>query len=605
MGFSTSSTITSATSILGTIDGFNTDKLLKTRQDQPSYDQVTYEENIEDESNLQPESEQGFKTVVRRLKRGIFCHAFWSLCFDDYDEDDITSRKPKDSIAPSLASLEQWQLQQRRDKRSWLELSSIDDTQTIFHRKKLQDEKGGMTKENKNGTPATILVAKVTAVDKYVAAGDQTYKVEDDVASEVSLDFSEPNQFIKGQRIKIKKKPPKTIKTTMKTKPKTEDSTLLGNSHESTTQTLEERSKYSGEGAKGSKDNVSKASSSTSSKSHRESRNAPFNKRGSDTVSMNEPKRTDVPFTEQSKVGGIVAPEKDLKTKSSQKDEKQPNDSLKNTSDRSKKKSEPLPAESVGSPPNDTTTTGSGKEIKEPCSKKMVIESTQGDQGEEDEEDGVLPKPRFIPDFSRRELKLCPVTSPPEQLIWKYAEESRWEYYGDPRKSRVDRWWKEETGGPRYDDQDFQKNSQSDDEDVYSGRLEQYYTYDSDSEKEDESYLERYSSGPSLASPEVAKERAERLARECSKPTGSTVLRLFGFGRRSGLSQTVIASEDDLDDFAEVNDLKLTLRSRYDTRYDEDFQDIPEIQSLPEESRDELPEGESDRNPVPPGVFHL
>ncbi|KAG7357157.1 hypothetical protein IV203_001845 [Nitzschia inconspicua] len=559
MGFSTSSTITSATSILGTIDGFNTDKLLKTRQDQPSYDQVTYEENIEDESNFQPESEQGFKTVVRRLKK--------------------------------------WQRQQRRDKRSWLELSSIDDTQTIFHRKKLQDEKGGMTKENKNGTPATIMVAKVTAVDKYVAAGDQTYKVEDDVASEVSLDFSEPNQFIKGQRIKIKKKPPKTIKTTMKTKPKTEDSTLLGNSHESTTQTLEERSKYSGEGAKGSKDNVSKASSSTSAKSHRESRKAPFNKRGSDTVSMNEPKRTDVPFTEQSKVGGIVAPEKDLKTKSSQKDEKQPNDSLKNTSDRSKKKSEPLPAESVGSPPN-------GKEIKEPCSKKMVIESTQDDQGEEDEEDAVLPKPRFIPDFSRRELKLCPVTSPPEKLIWKYAEESRWEYYGDPRKSRVDRWWKEETGGPRYDDQDFQKNSQSDDEDVYSGRLEQYYTYDSDSEKEDESYLERYSSGPSLASPEVAKERAERLARECSKPTGSTVLRLFGFGRRSGLSQ-IIASEDDLDDFAEVNDLKLTLRSRYDTRYDEDFLDIPEIQSPPEESRDELPEGESDRNPVPPGVFHL
>ncbi|KAL3914291.1 MAG: hypothetical protein SGILL_006161, partial [Bacillariaceae sp.] len=160
------------------------------------------------------------------FRRGFLCHAMFDLCFDEEGEDDLTVMTPTPNEdfthATSLqgTALEDWQRQKKREKRAMLGLSFSDDPgDGVVCQKKnssprqLPANSIAKSKGIPRGierAPQTIMVSKTIAADKY---SDPTYPIEDDVASEVSWDASaEPEkQQIKGQRIQIKRKPPKVI----------------------------------------------------------------------------------------------------------------------------------------------------------------------------------------------------------------------------------------------------------------------------------------------------------------------------------------------------------------------------------------------------------
>jgi hypothetical protein len=612
--------------MLGTVDGVPTAKSSFKRhsqphRDQPSFDHGTYDLSVEDESTLPPEAEGGLKPVINRLKQGILCHAFWSLCFDEDDEDDLATRKPKESSAESVLSLqgtalEEWQRQQRREKRAWLGLSfTVSDEAPLLVRKKQDTDAITTPTKNEvnsgeNKAPDTIMVAKVTTVDKYIAADDPSYKVEDDVASEVSLDFPEPSQSIKGQLIKIKKKPPMTIKAKVKDQPK-------GKGRKVAKKETETKLKVDGKASdkQGKEDANLKVSQTAKTKSDKKQKNTSSGQKETESTSLEPTGAKSNPKKEEAKIG-----EKEKSRTASNSKMK----ASKNIDFSSDGKSKTVPStkktakrventkvqikRSVPKVSKASKVLYSSVRQKENYAQEMQKEIAKKEsldlQTEEQEEElSVHSNPRFIPDFSRRELKLRPASSPPEQLRWKYAEDSRWEYYGDPRRSRVEYWWKQESRDPRYEEQNVRPSPRSV-EDRDSVLFETPLQYDSESEND--SYFDRYASGPSLASPYIAKERAEQLARDCSKPEKASPFQLFA-SRRQDVPTKKNVPSDDLDDFAEVNDLRRPRRSRYDTLHDnnEKVQEPEEKISEEDEARDPSFFNKAGATPIAPGIFHL
>jgi hypothetical protein len=631
MAFSTSSTITSipgSMPVPGNVYGAHqVIKVSNYHGDHISHDQRTFDEMTDDESSLPPKkSVVGFKTLMVQMNKHFLCHPFWSWCFDDDDKEEliVAAEKPQE-CANSLvsfqgsANLEEWQ-HQRREKMALLGLSySDDDPVDILNRE--EDSQKSDTYEDvdlniqKHETPATITVAKASASDKYMSVKDPTYKVEDDVASEVSLDFPEPNQGIKGQLIKIKKQPPNTI-TTQKKKPiKGENATgkksKTSTDHSSKSQDTETEQKSNEKKEKQVKNDVSQ--NRKHDKGREESQIALLNQKSTENsniqdttvresdkqlAAVNEDSNRSLNKASKKEEGTMHNPTAQREKQESQCD-KQGNVHFPNSTH--------LTLENTESNPSHDPTKKSTKRVSLPESRGTVSVGTirtrepQSQVVDDDLElSSILPSPRFIPDFSRRELKLRPTTSPAEQLRWKYAEDSRWEYYGDPRRNRVDYWWKEESRS-RFEEHTNYANRAEQDRDLCHSEER----YQCDSHSEDGSYFNKHASGPSLGTAGGAKERVEQLARECGKQQKSTVFQLFGFGTRP-YEPTRGTRSDELDDFAEVNDLGVLPGSRHDMS-----------QINHDESRDpavDLPRGypgdpsmyeATYMTPVPPGVFHL
>ncbi|KAL3924905.1 MAG: hypothetical protein SGILL_000754 [Bacillariaceae sp.] len=575
MGFSLSSTISTSGTTLA-----KTENESKFQQDPSSKvrDQATY-----DETTVADESTVFRSTPMQSLKKSLLCHAFWSLCFDEEEEDGI-SRKPEDqsTVVASLqgTALEEWQLQQKREKRAWLGLSFSDDVDAMRYEKmgtarKIDSSiaKTNQSSKDPSRAPETIMISRVKVADKYMLAGETMYEVADDVASEVSLDFTEPHKEIKGQRIQIKKKPPKVIKTT-KPRGKKESSRVK---YEVTNQVREEatvadtNSMLESSGQK--TDNSELAESKANTKASLEAHNGSFLENQEKVVAE---KKSDISSTKEETSKNASSNTKEEKSKGGKSKSKQNSDTVKR-----KKKS--------------TKKTKSHTNTKSESPKVAQETSSEAAQDSETIDDSsVLPNPRFITDFSERELKLRAPDVSPETLRWKHAEESRWQYYGDPRQSRVDYWWKEKSrdvGSMRAVDAEAR-------DPVIEG---EYYVYDSDSDNE--SYFDKYVSGPSLPSPEEAQEQALKLASECNN--SKTTVR-FPFRRESKYD-----ASDELNDFAEIHDLG---RPRRHLRFftasggNESYEDqatkaAPEAKSIPQlatTARDSTV-----LQPVPPGVFKL
>ena len=460
MVYSTSSTITSAT----------------------SFDQGTYDTYLDDDSTLRG----------HRVNNG-FC-GFFSVCFED-EHDHTDYRMLEDSTASlSLEGSARIKMEaqevEKRKKKSWLGMSfSFDD----LTGKKQHTKKGLTTTIPINGEekkkPSTIIVSKVEAADKYVCAGQAKCKVDDDVDSEVSLDFTDPGQHVKGQRIHISKN-------------KEKKSTATNNVKDTKTN-------------KKSKDKDTKNTMKESTKEH------PSSKKQTSNPSLKERKE----HVESPKAKSSMP-----KTKITTEAEKNP--SMK------------------------------GTKIAERGNRAKMAEKEFIDNRK------FISKPRVIPDFSKKELQMRARRTPPEPLQWKYGGESRWEIHGDPRKNRVEHLWKDEQRRGQQYPEDMMRERWNrhhpegrDPIDYYDGQ-DYDYEYDSEEEESDEdSYVDRYASGPCLPSPEIAAKRARQMAIECRNV--HPVVR-----RRPPLQNPVEYTyyddedddDDDLDDYAEVNDLD---RPRY------------------------------------------
>jgi hypothetical protein len=553
--------------------------------DHLSDDQRSFGEMSDDESPFPPEPEMVFKTVVRRLNQHFLCHPFWSWCLDDEEDKKelLAATEKSQECADSVGSfqgsaLEGWQ-RQRKEKRATIGLSYSDDG---------PDDEGeeGSQKSGTEGavdlnspkyeTPVTITIAKVTTDDRYISMRDPTYKVEDDVASEVSLDFPEPNKGIKGQLIQIKKQPPKIIKT-QKKKPKRVEKTTV-NANEKDAKTNPDHGSKSKNMETKTKSNEKVSQDVNHDKAREESKIALSNQ---DTTEKSNVQNTtevipDVCFDPPPVLGAFIKLPSEAEGQQKESNSTQTvgkNTTLAPSCDPTKEKT-PETRETVKVDTNRTL---------EPQS--QVVDDDL-------ELSSILPLPRFIPDFSRRELKLRPTTSPPERLRWKYAEDSRWEYYGDPRRNRIDHWWKEES---RHENSNNANQPQQDRDMPLS---EERYQCDSDSE--DGSYLNNHAPGPPFESP---RERAEQLTRERSKSQKSSLFQLFGFGARP--SEAVRGTRwDEFVDFVDLNDLGRPRRSRYETSHGvhDESRDPAEFELDPS---DPSMYNTTNMAPVPPGVFHL
>ena len=196
MGYSLSSTITSGTSLEKTEDGgSNRHRRSPKFQDQATFDETT----VADGSTILRSK------PMQSLRKGLLCHAFWSLCFDEEEEDNWTQKPEEQStVVQSLqgTALEEWQLQQKREKRAWLGLSFSDDIDALRYNQKASTKKDKssiakteQTTKDASGKPETIMISRLAAADKYIFADEVKYEMEDDVASEVSLDFTETKKL--------------------------------------------------------------------------------------------------------------------------------------------------------------------------------------------------------------------------------------------------------------------------------------------------------------------------------------------------------------------------------------------------------------------------
>jgi hypothetical protein len=538
---------------------------------------------------------------MESLRKGLLCHAFWSLCFNDEEEEDM-AQKPEEysTMGTSLqgTALEEWQLQQKREKRAWLGLSFSDDADAI------QDKKRGSgriptssiaererTSRNTGRAPDTIMISKVTAADKYIAADDIKYQMEDDVASDVSLDFSEPNKEIKGQRLQIKKKPPKVIqaKTKLPVKKGTSNAKVAVDKeiHSMEAEIPKASSKLKSLEQKifGSKkvEIESVKEKLTTKEQQQDSLETAIVDQGKDITLIKgdasvEAEDTPKPPPAKKSANQVKPPKKTTA-----------NESKNPSKNRVKKSTESL------------TSKKTSKTKKAPKQKERIVPdasretpAVEAHDEETMDESSVLPNPRFIPDFSERELKLRASKVPPKELRWKDSEDSRWEYYKDPRRSCVDHWWKVKSRNIRRETdsahlvQDEARDPTNDAE---------LHNFDSDSDNE--SYFDRYASGPLLLSPEEAQEKARKLAVACHRPQRPD---FFQSPRR-----TKYDTPDELDDFAGVGDLGRPRRRVRPVSH------IAENETGGIHSRmaDDAPRTcispykQLDVKPVPPGVFQL
>ena len=519
---------------------------------------------------------------MQSLRKGLLCHAFWSLCFDEEEEDNWTQKPEEQStVVQSLqgTALEEWQLQQKREKRAWLGLSFSDDIDALRYNQKASTKKDKssiakteQTTKDASGKPETIMISRLAAADKYIFADEVKYEMEDDVASEVSLDFTEPRKEIKGRRLQIKKKPPKVIeaKTTPSSKKKLSDSKSQSTNltHEDTTATdSHSMLKPSEKSVVDSEMTDCKATATFSSAQE----DTTFSNKSDQSLAKKE-----TPAIESSHKGAE-------KPRGGKEDVERSIDS----------------AEGIESPSKKKKSTRKTKDSKQMQAAATVHKASpvKTQDSEMIDDSSVLPNPRFIPDFSERELKLRAPDIAPETLRWRHAEESRWQFYGDPRQSRVDYWWKDKTR-----DTDLMQPHYAEARDPANDG--ECYFYDSDSDNE--SYFDKYCSGPSLASPEEAQKQARKLARECSSSNNNTKTRHFQLRR-----QNRYYTNDELDDFAEVQDLDRPRRRRctFADSAGDAKNTAEQATTPPPKAKTRQPStsitSDTFLKPVPPGVFQL
>jgi hypothetical protein len=428
------------------------------------------------------------------LDNGLLCPGFWSTWFEE-DNDHTDYRMLEDSTASlslegsARIKMEAQEVEKRKTK-SWFGMSfSYND---LIGKKQRHKHDVLTTPPNGEGKskPSTIVFSKVEAFDRYLCADQPECKVDDDVASEVSLDFTDPGQQVKGQRIHISKKQKKSV-------PSTKDSMTKKKSKDKSTKTTSEKKQ------KETKNVVKEPTKEQSS-----------SKKNTSNPSSKEMKKHVEPPKNKSSI-----PNKRAKAEA----EKSSSMKAKKTSERE----------------NQTKKT----------EKELVLDDNE-----------PISKLRFIPDLSKKELQMKARRDPPETLQQKYARESRYEYCGDPRKNRVQHMWKDQQRRGQYYQEDMMTERWNhhphphpkervpikyyDDQDYD-------YGYDSEESEEEDSYVDRYASGPTLPSADIAEKRARNLAIQCRK----VLVDQHRSPVWNAAEEYKYYDDDELDDYAEVNDL--------------------------------------------------
>jgi hypothetical protein len=437
----------------------------------------------------------------------------------------------------------------RRKKKTWLGMSFSEDEERRTKRKNTGDRKCSLDVRDK-AKPSSIVVPKVSAADKYLCADQPECKVEDDVVSEVSLDFSDLGRTIKGQRIRIKKggKPPKgaTIPETKKSK------------NRITTEVSEFSLDFSdvGRAIKGQRIRIKKGGEppqSATISDVKKSKNEFTTEVETKRKESKEPAK-ETPTTSSSNMTSTHPPTAKKEhtecpvDKSNSKKESSADSSNK---ERANQATEAAQHASIarkksterGNRARMNQKIGQGNASINREAKFMSVEHEQDDE--------IITNPRFIPDLSRKELQIKSTRSPPHSFKWKCAEDASWEYSADPlRKERVEQLRKDQGRSHQYPEKRAEQWKYEEGRDPLDNDGQNYeYYYDTESD-DDDCCVDRYAAGPTLPSPEVAKWRARDMAIQCHqvpKPRGAP--------NRRSLIEDAYYEDDDLDDYAEVNDL--------------------------------------------------